>query len=275
MYICRITLVAALLLGGISSLQAMNNADLIKLKKADFSDETLLLSINKEPADYDTSPDGLVELKKAGLSEDVIQRVVSRNSGETSAPAASSSGASSSSSSPTAELFSVESPEISPPAIEPTVGKDYFTRFTLHAEDHEYPVTNYARGDLVPINTPVKLINMSGKKFTLRRLDSGGDIEVENIEKYSHLSLSEVAARMLSAEKTPIEKLVPTLQKAIKEGEMRRGMTKDQVIMARGYPPAHETASTDSDRWVFWSSRFVKQTIVFTNGRLTEGRGTY
>lgn len=44
--------------------------------------------------------------------------------------------------------------------------------------------------------------------------------------------------------------------------------------MTRGCPPAHETSSTEADRWVYWGSRFIKEvTILFTDGRLTEGRG--
>ncbi|HEU5079063.1 MAG TPA: hypothetical protein VFT72_07605 [Opitutaceae bacterium] len=279
MHYSRITLLAALALGAVSSLCAMNNDDLVKLKKAGMSDETILASVNREKPEFDTSADGLIELKEAGISEAVIQRVIARKSGET-APAASTTTASSSvaAANPSgneSELFSVESPKIAPPIIVPAVGQDYFLRFSLHEEDNEYPITNYARGSLVPINTPVKLISLDGKNFTLKRLDSSETIKVENIEKYSKRSTSEVAGLLLSSVKTPIEQLVPALQKAILAGEPRKGMTKEQVIMARGYPPAHETPSLDLDRWVYWSSRFVKQTLVFNNDRLIEGRGIY
>jgi hypothetical protein len=50
-------------------------------------------------------------------------------------------------------------------------------------------------------------------------------------------------------------------------------MTKEQVLMARGYPPAHETPSLDLDTWKYWSSRFVTQTIAFERGILAAGRG--
>lgn len=266
------SLIAAVTLVGTLPLSAMNNADLIKLKEADLSDETILLSINKEPAEYDTSATGLIELKKAGLSETIIQRVVVRNSGGESMAAPSGSPAVSASA-PMSELFSIESPSIAPPLVDPVVGRDYFTRFSFHQEDEKYPITNYARGALVPINTPVKCIAMSGDKLTIRRLDNGTDIKVENVKKYSGKTITEIARILLAEEKTPIEELVPTLANAIRQGEMRKGMTKEQVIMARGYPPAHETPSLDGDRWVYWSSRFVKHTILFANGRLVEGRG--
>src|SRR5690348_959283 len=72
------TLAAAL----VSPLLGMNNADVIKMKQADFSESTILMAIGKEPANYDTSPDALIELKKAGVSEAVIQKIVSVQAGD-------------------------------------------------------------------------------------------------------------------------------------------------------------------------------------------------
>ena len=131
------------------------------------------------------------------------------------------------------------------------------------------------QGNIVPINTPVKLVSMSGSKLTLKRLDTGQELKVENENKFTKKSIPEIAALMLSIEKTPIEKLPEEVASAVRNGEMRKGMTRELVLLARGHPPAHETPSLENDRWVYWSSRFVKQTIVFINGRLSEGRGLY
>lgn len=275
MRILALSLTTALALSSLLPVSAMNNADLIKLKKAEMSDETILASIGKEPADYDTSPDGLIELKKAGLSEAIIQQVLARasaTSGAAPAPEAPTPLAPSPAA-PVSELFSVQSPSIAPPFIQPVVGNDYFTRYSFYQEDGKYITTNYARGSLVPINTPIKLLAMSGDKLRIKRLDNNVEIKVENVRKYSGKNINEIASIMFASEKTPIEKLVPPLSSAISSGEMRLGMTKEQVLMARGYPPAHQTPSIDGDRWVYWSSRFVQQTILFANGRLVEGRG--
>ena len=50
-------------------------------------------------------------------------------------------------------------------------------------------------------------------------------------------------------------------------------MTREQVVMARGFPPGHKTPSLDADIWTYWTSRHGSQTIVFTNGVLSKGRG--
>ncbi|MGH7944091.1 MAG: hypothetical protein ACREH8_04950 [Opitutaceae bacterium] len=255
---------------------AMNNKDVIKMQKAGLSEETILAAMQKEKPEYDTDTDALIELKGAGISEKVIQTMIRMQTPETARsvePAAPSGAGASGSGSGGA--FWQEFPSIVPPPAEVSAGKDYFTRFTFREEKNEHKTTNYARGTIVPINTPVKLVSMSGSKLTLRRLDNGQEIKVENEDKYTKKSIPEIAAMMLSAKKTPIEKLPEEVASAVRNGDMRKGMTKELVLLARGYPPAHETPSIDSDRWVYWSSRFVKQTIVFVNGRLSEGRGLY
>jgi hypothetical protein len=162
---------------------------------------------------------------------------------------------------------------IAPAMVDPVVGHDYFLRFSLYHERNKHPTTNYARGTLVPINTPVKFVSMSKDIIVLRRSDTGEELKVENVQKFSKKSLVQIARIMLSEEKTPLDKLPGKLAGAIRSGQLIRGMTKEQVLMARGYPPAHETPSLDGDRWTYWSSRFANHAIVFVEGRLADGRG--
>jgi hypothetical protein len=258
----------------------MNNKDVIKMQKAGLSEETILAAMQKEKAEYDTDTDALIELKTAGVSDKIIQTMIKLHSppaaaASSSASASESSTASASASTGSGGAFWQDFPSIAPPKAEVAQGKDYFTCYTFHEEKNQHITTNYSRGSIVPINTPVKLISMAGSKLTLKRLDTGLEIKVENEEKYTKKSILEIANLMLSTEKTPLEKLPDEVASAIRNGDMRKGMTRELVLMARGYPPAHETPSTDSDRWVYWSSRFVKQTIIFVNGRLSEGRGLY
>jgi hypothetical protein len=250
---------------------AMNNKDVIKMQKAGLSEETIISAIQKEPADYDTKPDGLIELKSAGVTEKIIQKMIAMQSGD----AAGGAQGAGTSNAPASGGFTADFPSIAPPKITPVAGKDYFTRYTMHEEKNEHSTTNYSRGATVPINTPVQLVSMSGSQLVLKRLDNGQQLKVKNEDKFTKKSIPEIASLMLSSDKTPLEKLPEDVATAVRNGDMRKGMTKELVLMARGYPPAHETPSIEGDRWVYWSSRFVKQTIVFSNGRLSEGRGLY
>ncbi len=155
----------------------------------------------------------------------------------------------------------------------PVVGQDYYLRHCLMHEKGEHSATNYWRGVLVPINTKVNLVSMSGKTIVLRVDHSKETIKVENVPNFTRVDLSTLAARMLSPTPIPLDKFDESTMHAIRAGTMRLGMTKEQVVMARGYPPGHQTGSLELDSWKYWSSRFVVQTIVFSDGVLTAGRG--
>lgn len=68
--------------------QTLNNDAVIKLTKAGLTPELIISTINATPGSYDTSPDGIIALKKAGVSDKVVAALLSKNSG---APASAGS----------------------------------------------------------------------------------------------------------------------------------------------------------------------------------------
>jgi hypothetical protein len=59
--------------------QGLTNTDIIKMQSAGLSESIILSSVNTQPAAYDTSTDGLLGLKKAGVSDGVVAAMISRN----------------------------------------------------------------------------------------------------------------------------------------------------------------------------------------------------
>src|ERR1700678_4285036 len=59
--------------------QGLTNADIIKMQSAGLRESIILSSVNTQPAAYDTSTDGLLALKKAGVSDAVLAAMISRN----------------------------------------------------------------------------------------------------------------------------------------------------------------------------------------------------
>ncbi|MFT5611312.1 MAG: hypothetical protein ACI9LU_001814 [Polaribacter sp.] len=165
----------------------------------------------------------------------------------------------------TALLFSFSS--LSHPA-NPEVGKTYYTAHNLMFEKGRHSATNYWRGEMLAVNSEVKVEKIGKKKITVSW--KGQEITFINVPKHTKISMQELADRMLSNSEVS---LGSGFAKDIKFGEMRLGMTKDQVIKTRGYPPAHKTFSTEADRWTYWSSKFVQMSLIFENGKLVQGRG--
>ncbi|MEO6569037.1 MAG: hypothetical protein ABIO94_09775, partial [Opitutaceae bacterium] len=92
------SIVAALLLALPFSAFAFDNKDVLKMQKAGLSEDTILAAMQKERGEFDTSTDALIELKQAGVSEKIIQKMIATKSGGTSAADTSSSSSSSPSS---------------------------------------------------------------------------------------------------------------------------------------------------------------------------------
>jgi hypothetical protein len=66
--------------------QSLNNDAIIKLVKAGLSDDLIVSTVNAQPGTYDTSPDGLIALKGAGVSDRVVAAIVAK--GASPAPGA-------------------------------------------------------------------------------------------------------------------------------------------------------------------------------------------
>jgi hypothetical protein len=62
----------------VTAQQAMNNDSIIKMVKAGLSDDLIVTTINASPAAYDTSADGIIALKTAGVSDKVVAAIVAR-----------------------------------------------------------------------------------------------------------------------------------------------------------------------------------------------------
>ena len=72
--------------------QSLNNESVIKLVKAGLSDDLIVSTVNASPGSYDTSADGIIALKTAGVSDKVVAAIVVKVSAP--APSTANLGAS-------------------------------------------------------------------------------------------------------------------------------------------------------------------------------------
>jgi tetratricopeptide (TPR) repeat protein len=62
--------------GPTASTQGLTNDDVIKLVQAKLPDSVILAKIKSSNSDFDTSPDALIKLKRAGVSDSLLQAIV-------------------------------------------------------------------------------------------------------------------------------------------------------------------------------------------------------
>ncbi len=64
-----------------SAQQPLTNDGIIQMKKAGLSDDLILTTIRANPAKFDVSPAGIIALKSAGLDDKVVEAIVNKASG--------------------------------------------------------------------------------------------------------------------------------------------------------------------------------------------------
>lgn len=59
------------------------------------------------------------------------------------------------------------------------------------------------------------------------------------------------------------------VQEAVASGRIALGMTREQVIVALGYPLRNATMSLNNNVWRYWQSSFVQYDVHWTDGRVS------
>jgi hypothetical protein len=156
-----------------------------------------------------------------------------------------------------------------------------YTAYNLWYEKPErlYCV-NYHRGTMIPAGTEVASVKVARKLFkrnpaiSFTTVKSGEEFTIFFNKKFHPgMTAEEFKDRLLTTK--PFEELTKDLTekeiKCIKTGKLTTGLSKEAVLIARGYPPEHKTSNLESDRWLYWENRFRKVAVHFDeNGRTDE-----
>ena len=150
-----------------------------------------------------------------------------------------------------------------------------YTCCNLHHVDGWISDGNWGGSPMIPAGTPIKVVGygsnrafveIEGKSFRIGH-DYGRD--QEPIEQY--------VARLVVRE-DPREKVVAwpdPVREAIHAGRVTRGMTREQAIIAAGYPPTHRTPVLAAPVWTYWTSRLTSYQVTWTPdgmvGEITRG----
>lgn len=117
---------------------------------------------------------------------------------------------------------------------------------------------------LVPVGTPVKITGY-GRQRVLVELD-GKKQAIGN--DYSRSLTLEAFAQRYVVDTNPalrLESFPPKVREAIKAGRLMRGMTREQVLMAVGYPITSYTPELDAPLWRYWISRSGEYQVFWTD----------
>ena len=175
-----------------------------------------------------------------------------------------------------------------PTVPSPLTGESRYLCCNMHYEKPEISDVNYLRGTTIPFGTRVQILEV--RRNTVK-FQAAGHPPIELVLKYGkdQLSMDQYLSRIFVTEDPrlqlrpappppakgrkgskaprPAEK-APEVEKLIETGTVEPGMTREQVLMAIGYPPAHRTPSLDSPTWVYWQNRWATMEVVFDGNKV-------
>jgi hypothetical protein len=164
----------------------------------------------------------------------------------------------------------------------PLTGQTRYLCCNLRYEGSVITDNPYQVGTLIPVGTRVEIIEVRTDRVRFR---PEGHPEITLVEKYGRkeLPFDQFVSRIF-VETDPRTRLArsapprgkrrgqkaasPSRLELVEAGVVEPGMTRDEVIMTIGYPPAHRTPSLDQPEWHYWKNRWDQFTVVFEGDRV-------
>ena len=144
----------------------------------------------------------------------------------------------------------------------------YYTQFSLYQEKNNFRTTNYRKGVLIPINTPVNLLSIDSDTALLKIQATGQPLTIENVPKFTKDSMAIAFSKIAGTSKVDLSVFTKAEQESILAGQVKPGMSKKAVLAAIGYPPQHETPTLEANSWTYWSNRFNRFIVNFKNDKV-------
>jgi hypothetical protein len=130
--------------------------------------------------------------------------------------------------------------------------------------------TNYRKGELLPVNSQVQLEKITGDDIFLEILPEHRKLRIENVEKHTGDSTVEAFSKLFNKNRVDLSRFSESEREHIRAGKVTKGMRKQAVLAAIGYPPITETSNLQMNEWTYWSSRFNRFIIRFDNDHIAE-----
>lgn len=130
-----------------------------------------------------------------------------------------------------------------------------FTCCNLHYQNDWISDANWGQYPFLPPGLPIRITEYG--RYRLTAEIDGKTFRIG--QDYGRQEQLAAFARKIVAEQDPKPKIASwpePVRAAVKTGRIRAGMTRDQVIAAVGYPPAHQTPTLEATFWKYWYSSF-------------------
>ena len=137
-----------------------------------------------------------------------------------------------------------------------------YTCCNLHYDGDWISDANWSSMPMIPAGASIKVLDyaryrvmaeIDGRKMRLG-LDYG---RAQPVEEW---------ARKLVVQEDPRQRIgrwPAPVREAVRAGKVAIGMSKDEVLVSLGHPPAHQTPSLDAPQWKYWHTAHGSFLVVW------------
>ena len=157
-----------------------------------------------------------------------------------------------------------------------------YTAYNIfYSDPQDVPTINYRlAGKLLPAGTPIELLDTGYCTNDREDIVSFKVISTQRVYNMTHQKrwrakdddVHSFIKRLFTTQafEKRTEGFSEDIIKEIKTGMIVKGMTKEQVIIALGYPATHRTQSLDNSTWMYWKDPDVCFRAIFKNGKISD-----
>jgi hypothetical protein len=149
-------------------------------------------------------------------------------------------------------------------------GDTFHTQRNLWVADSVHETTNYRVDYMIPVNTRVRIGDTNERVIKVSVPETGERFRIINIRQYTQQDIEGIFHRYFAGQPQDLGAFRDEEREAIESGDIERGMRKEAVLIARGFPPAHETPSIRMDEWRYWKSGNDTRVVRFDGDRVSE-----
>lgn len=137
--------------------------------------------------------------------------------------------------------------------------KEFYTTNNMWINKNKILSINYSDGILLPVNSKIKIIGATNRAIVFKHLNRKLSYHVSR--RHGKLNASQTINKIFS--NTPLKIDVnSTIKENILLGIVSIGMSKEEVILARGYPPLKWTKSLDLNTWRYYHKKNKNPSFV-------------
>jgi hypothetical protein len=146
-----------------------------------------------------------------------------------------------------------------------------FSCCNLHYDGDTITDSNFGQLPFLPAGSPVKVRQIDGY---IAQVDVGSR-QLRLVLEHRQETMQEWLGRIVVADdpRTKLAAFPPPIRDAISAGKLVKGMTREQAVMAVGYPQTNEKLRFEGSSWRYWWSGFAPYYVYWNGNKLVRVDG--